>query len=108
MAVRAEQVSEERAVAIIALGMGGGVAGASGLDDVRVDGPDREPGVHQGINDHARGTFDGDLHGRRRATLTEPAEQLGQGYGRVWDRAAPLDGPGPRVLSLSFRGRVGQ
>ena len=52
-----------------------------------------EAGIHQGVDDDPRGTFDRDVHGGRRAELTQPADQLGQSLGRVRHRAAPPDRP---------------
>ena len=96
MAIGAEQVGEEIAVAVIALGRGRRVAGARGLHHVRVDRHDLDTGLHQGVDDHARGAFDGDLHGLRRAELAEPTDQLGQAFGRVRHRAAPPRNARPR------------
>ena len=94
MAIGAKEIGEEVAVAVIALPLGSGIPGPAGFDDVGVDGDDLEAGVHQRVDDDARGALDGDPQGGGGPERPEAPHEVGQAGGRMRRRAAPVDGPG--------------
>ena len=89
MAVGAEQIGEDEGVARITLAARRRVAGPTGLERVGMDGDDRVAGVHEDIDDEARGAFDGDGEAGGRAEARQLAEQLRQAVGRVLYAALP-------------------
>ena len=87
VAIGAEQVGEQEGVAGVALAASGRVAGAAGLHDIGVDRDDREAGIQKGIDDEARGAFEGDGHGGGGPKRAQPLDQLGQARGGVGHRS---------------------
>lgn len=85
MSVRAQHVGGDEGVAGIGLALGGAVAGACGLERVRVNGRDGEPCVEQRVDKKARGALDEDGHLLARAERVQAADQLGDAVGRVGD-----------------------
>src|SRR5437660_6211451 len=89
MAVRAEQIGEDERIAGVTLAAGGGVARATGLEGVGVDRHHLEPGLEEGVDEHARGPFEGDADEPAPAKATQVAEELGEALGGMWDGALP-------------------
>ena len=83
MPIGAQQVSQHVGISRIALGVGAAIARPAGLDGVRVDRKDLMAGFDQGIDDQARGPFDGDGQGLAKGSECMP--QLAQSLGVVAD-----------------------
>src|SRR5207237_10142342 len=60
VAIGPEQVGEDEGVAQVGLTAGGRVPGPTRLERVRVDRHYLEPGLEEGVDEHARGPFAGD------------------------------------------------
>ncbi len=91
MAVGAEEIGQQEGIAGVTLAAGGGIPGAGGFHHIRVDRHDLETCLNEGVNQHARGAFDGN---RQRATVTpapQALHQSGQTARGVRGGAAPAD-----------------
>ena len=78
MSVGAQQISEQVGIAGVTLGVHGGVARAAGLDDVGMDGHEREAGLDEGVDEQAAGALDGDRQLVGLAIAAQPAYEFGQ------------------------------
>ena len=94
VAIGPEQVGEDEGVAQVGLTAGGRVPGPTRLERVRVDRHYLEPGLEEGVDEHARGPFEGDADEPAPAKATQVAEELGEALGGMWDGALPVNAAG--------------